>query len=59
MASTNNSLGYVVVEGAEGQFRGASLVVDARGIPMDFRYTAPIRSMSRRKSTPTLIFSAS
>lgn len=43
MASTNNSLGYVVVEGAEGQFRGASLVVDARGIPMDFRYTDPIR----------------
>ena len=43
MASSNNSLGYVVVEGAEGQFRGASLVVDLRGIPMDFRYTDPIR----------------
>ncbi|NLL36253.1 MAG: hypothetical protein GX256_01880 [Fretibacterium sp.] len=39
----NNSLGYVIVEGMEGQFRGASLVVDFRGIPMDFRYTDPIR----------------
>ena len=43
MASANNNLGYVSVEGAEGQFRGASLVVDQRGIPMDFRYTDPIR----------------
>ena len=41
--AANNSLGYVVVEGVEGQFRGASLVVDFRGIPMDFRYTDPIR----------------
>jgi hypothetical protein len=36
-------LGYIVVEGAEGLFRGASLVVDFRGIPLDFRYTDPIR----------------
>lgn len=43
MAGPNISLGYVTVEGAEGQFRGASLVVDQRGIPMDFRYTDPIR----------------
>ena len=41
--AANNSLGYIIVEGAEGQFRGASLVVDFRGIPMDFRYTDPIR----------------
>jgi hypothetical protein len=27
----------------DGLFRGASLVVDFRGIPMDFRYTDPIR----------------
>jgi hypothetical protein len=32
-----------MVDGAEGLFRGASLVVDFRGIPMDFRYTDPIR----------------
>ena len=37
------SLGYVSVEGGEGQIRGASLVVDSRGIPLDFRYTDPIR----------------
>lgn len=43
MAATNNSLGYIVVEGAEGLFRGASLVADFRGIPMDFRYTDPIK----------------
>ena len=43
MAGASSSLGYVTVEGAEGQFRGASLVVDLRGIPMDFRYTDPIR----------------
>ena len=47
MASANNNLGYVSVEGAEGQFRGASLVVDQRGIPMDFRYTDPIRPSRR------------
>ena len=42
-AAAKNSLGYIIVDGAEGQFRGASLVVDLRGIPMDFRYTDPIR----------------
>ncbi|MDR2179423.1 MAG: hypothetical protein LBP21_03860 [Synergistaceae bacterium] len=43
MAVSNGSLGYIVVDGAEGFFRGASLVVDFRGIPMDFRYTDPIK----------------
>ena len=43
MSSQNNSLGYMIVDGAEGQIRGASLVTDARGIPMDFRYTDPIK----------------
>jgi hypothetical protein len=43
LAAVNNSLGYLVVDGAEGLFRGASLVVDFRGIPTDFRYTDPIR----------------
>ena len=42
MAVLNNSLGYIAVDGAEGLFRGASLVVDFRGIPLDFRYTDPI-----------------
>ncbi len=43
MAVANNSLGYIIVDGADGFFRGASLVVDYRGIPMDFRYTDPIK----------------
>ena len=43
MAVQNNSLGYIIIDGAEGQIRGASLVTDLRGIPVDFRYTDPIR----------------
>jgi hypothetical protein len=43
VAVAGSSLGYIAVEGAEGLFRGASLVVDFRGIPMDFRYTDPIK----------------
>ncbi|MCR5347251.1 MAG: hypothetical protein K6E38_05680 [Fretibacterium sp.] len=41
--AASNSLGYIIVDGVEGQIRGASLVVDFRGIPLDFRYTDPIR----------------
>ena len=37
------NLGYVLVDGTEGVFRGAVLVTDFRGIPADFRYTDPIR----------------
>lgn len=43
MAAVNNALGYILIDGADGLFRGASLVVDYRGIPMDFRYTDPIK----------------
>ncbi len=43
MASQNNSLGYMVIEGGEGQLRGIALVTDARGVPADFRYTDLIR----------------
>ena len=43
MASQNNSVGYMVIEGTEGQLRGIALVTDARGIPLDFRYTDLIR----------------
>lgn len=43
MAAANNSIGYIVVDGSDGFFRGALLVVDYRGIPLDFRYTDPIR----------------
>lgn len=43
MAVQNNSLGYIVIEGAESQIRGAALVTDIRGIPVDFRYTDPVK----------------
>ena len=43
MASQNNLLGYIVIQGGEGQLRGITLVTDARGIPADFRYTDIIR----------------
>ena len=40
--AAGKNLGYVLVDGAEGTFRGAVLVTDFRGIPADFRYTDPI-----------------
>ena len=43
MASQNNLLGYIVIQGGEGQLRGITLVTDARGIPADFKYTDLIR----------------
>ena len=43
MASQNNLLGYIVIQGGEGQLRGIALVTDSRGIPADFRYTDLIR----------------
>ena len=39
---TGKHLGYALVDGGEGAFRGALLVTDFRGIPADFRYTDPI-----------------
>ncbi len=41
--ANNSGLGYITIEGNEGLIRGALLVVDVRGIPMDFRYTDYIR----------------
>jgi len=40
--AAGKNIGYVLVEGTEGTFRGAVLVTDFRGIPADFRYTDPI-----------------
>ncbi len=42
-------LGYVTVSGDRGLFRGALLAVDFRGIPLDFRYTDPIRPTKLEK----------
>jgi len=45
----NNSLAYIIVEADEGSFRGAALASDLRGIPVDFRYTEPIRPTKLEK----------
>jgi hypothetical protein len=41
--ASQNTLGYLVIEGAEAQLRGIALITDSRGIPLDFRYTDLIR----------------
>ena len=41
--ASQNLLGYIVIEGTEGQMRGAALAADMRGIPVDFIYTDPVR----------------
>ncbi|GHV28595.1 hypothetical protein FACS1894167_06030 [Synergistales bacterium] len=43
MAEKKFLLGYLIVETKDNYFRGAALVVDQRGIPVDFRYTEPVR----------------
>ena len=42
MASQNNTIGYMVIEGSEGQLRGIALVTDNEGKPVDYRYTGLI-----------------
>ncbi len=43
MASQNNSLGYMMIEGSETLIRGAALVTDVKGFPLDFARTEPLR----------------
>ena len=43
MASQNNTLGYIIIDGTETQIRGAALVTDAKGFPVDFVRTDPLR----------------
>lgn len=43
MASQVNSLGYMVIEGTETMIRGAALITDAKGFPIDFARTEPLR----------------
>ena len=43
MASQVNSLGYMIIEGSESMIRGAALVTDAKGFPLDFARTEPLR----------------
>ena len=49
MGATDNSFAYIIVETEEGLFRGAVLASDLRGIPVDFRYTEPIRPTKLEK----------
>lgn len=43
MASQVNSLGYIIIEGSETMIRGAVLITDAKGFPLDFARTEPLR----------------
>ena len=43
MASQVNSLGYIIIEGSETMIRGAALITDAKGFPLDFARTEPLR----------------
>ena len=43
MASQNNSLGYIIVEGSEIQIKGGTLITDVKGFPLDFSRTDPLR----------------
>ena len=43
MASQNNSIGYMIIEGSEAVIRGAALVTDVKGFPLDFVRTEPFR----------------
>ena len=36
-------LGYITIDEKDNYFCGAALVTDSRGIPVDFRYTEPVR----------------
>ncbi|WP_286846241.1 MULTISPECIES: hypothetical protein [Aminobacterium] len=40
--TTNKQLGYLLIEENNNTYRGAVLITDFRGIPMDFRYTDPV-----------------
>ena len=43
MAVQNNTLGYMVIGGSEGQLRGIALVINSEGKPVYYRYTGLIR----------------
>ncbi|MBQ9905018.1 MAG: hypothetical protein IJM47_09580 [Synergistaceae bacterium] len=39
----NNTLGYVVIDGSETVIRGAALITDMKGFPVDFVRSEPLR----------------
>ena len=56
MASQNNSLGYLVIEGSETLIRGAALVTDAKGFPLDFARTEPLRPCWDKSHLPPSLY---
>ena len=41
--AANNTLGYIIVDGNDSLIRGAALVTDAKGFPVDFVRSEPLR----------------
>ena len=41
--AANNTLGYIIIDGSDSLIRGAALVTDAKGFPVDFVRTEPLR----------------
>ncbi|MBR1657046.1 MAG: hypothetical protein IJ697_01085 [Synergistaceae bacterium] len=41
--ASNNAIGYMLIEGTETQIRGAALITDMKGFPVDFVRTEPLR----------------
>ena len=41
--AANNTLGYIIIDGSETLIRGAALVTDAKGFPVDFVRSEPLR----------------
>ena len=39
----NNTMGYIVIDGTETLIRGAALITDMKGFPVDFVRTEPLR----------------
>lgn len=39
----NNAMGYMVIDGSETLIRGAALITDMKGFPVDFVRTEPLR----------------
>ncbi len=43
MEKVTRTLGYILIEEEKERFQGAAMITDSRGIPLDFRYTDPVR----------------
>ena len=43
MATQVNSIGYIIIDGSDTMIRGAVLITDGKGYPLDFARTEPLR----------------